>query len=101
MCVCVRGGGGREPLPGDYPSPPLMDAPLLATPHPHVALCLKDPLPLPPQCLESGRVSYKRRSENTVQLEVPLEAATNQEEVENYKVWMGGGHHGYRQGPLS
>jgi len=38
------------------------------------------------QCLESGCVSYKRRMENTVQLDVPVEAAVNKEEVERYKV---------------
>lgn len=37
------------------------------------------------QCLESGRVSYKRRMENAVQLHIPVEAATNKEEVESYK----------------
>ena len=38
------------------------------------------------QCLESGHVSYKRRVENTVQLDVPVEAAVNKEEVERFKV---------------
>jgi hypothetical protein len=38
------------------------------------------------QCLESERVSYKQRVENTVQLDIPLEAAINKEEVERYRV---------------
>mmetsp|Transcript_62 Transcript_62/g.92 ORF Transcript_62/g.92 Transcript_62/m.92 type:complete len:885 (-) Transcript_62:589-3243(-) len=37
------------------------------------------------QCLESGRVSYVRREENALQLDIPLEAATNKAEVEAYK----------------
>ncbi|GAX82603.1 hypothetical protein CEUSTIGMA_g10029.t1 [Chlamydomonas eustigma] len=37
------------------------------------------------QCLESERVSYKQRVENTVQVDIPLEAAINKEEVESYR----------------
>lgn len=39
------------------------------------------------QCLESGRVSYKRDAPtNLLSLNIPIEAAANQEEVDQYKV---------------
>ncbi|KAK3270733.1 ubiquitin-specific protease ubp14 [Cymbomonas tetramitiformis] len=37
------------------------------------------------QCVESGMVSYKTRTENTLGLEIPVEAATNLSEVEQFK----------------
>ena len=41
------------------------------------------------QCAESGRVSYKRTQQDTVQLFIPVEAATNKDEVDSYKVRVG------------
>lgn len=39
------------------------------------------------QCLESGRVSYKRDAPtNILSLNIPIEAAANKEEVDQYKV---------------
>ena len=39
------------------------------------------------QCLESGRVSYKQdAATNILSINIPVEAADNQEEVDLYKV---------------
>ncbi|KAG1658938.1 hypothetical protein FOA52_007130 [Chlamydomonas sp. UWO 241] len=37
------------------------------------------------QCGESAHVSYKRREDNVVQMDIPMEAAVNKDEVESYK----------------
>lgn len=37
------------------------------------------------QCMESGRVSYRQVVSNVLSLEIPLDAVTNQAEVDSYK----------------
>ncbi len=44
------------------------------------------------QCLETGAVRYMSRDEQWLGLDIPLEAATNKEEVEAYKVRQCDGH---------
>lgn len=38
------------------------------------------------QCLETGRVSYKRSLGNILAIDIPMDAATNKDELEDYQV---------------
>ena len=38
------------------------------------------------QCTETGRVSYKRSLANILALDIPMDAATNRHELEDYEV---------------
>ena len=38
------------------------------------------------QCLESGRLSYKRSLTNVLAMDIPVDAATNKDELEDFQV---------------
>lgn len=38
------------------------------------------------QCLETGRLSYKRSLTNVLAMDIPLDAATNKDELEDFQV---------------
>ena len=38
------------------------------------------------QCLESGKLSYKRSLTNVLAMDIPVDAATNKDELENFQV---------------
>lgn len=38
------------------------------------------------QCLETSRVSYKRSLANILALDIPMDAATNKDELEDFEV---------------
>lgn len=38
------------------------------------------------RCMETSRVSYKRSLANVLALDIPMEAATNKSELEDYEV---------------
>lgn len=40
------------------------------------------------QCSESGRVSYRRTPQNVLALDIDPQAATNKQELEEYKVTL-------------
>lgn len=39
------------------------------------------------QCLESGRLSYKRSLTNVLAMDIPVDAATNKDELEDFQVF--------------
>lgn len=39
------------------------------------------------QCLESGRLSYKRSLTNVLAMDIPVDAATNKDELEDFQVY--------------
>ena len=38
------------------------------------------------QCLETGRLSYKRSLTNVLAMDIPVDAATNKDELEDFQV---------------
>ena len=44
------------------------------------------------QCLESGRLSYKRSLTNVLAMDIPVDAATNKDELEDFQVCQAVAH---------